>query len=125
MSHWDDFFRHFYMNGYNMNNSYLNEHYGIPSETKSSNFIQDLATTLDDINKLLVALFDNSLPKGQIVSEKITIDDDGLFHLDLVVIREGAEKPTTHRVNISEMVEDEDEDDEDEGVEETTDYFTP
>ena len=125
MPAWDDWFRNFYLNEDIWNNtSFPRDYYQQqPPTPKTSGFIRNLTETLEDINRLLVALFDNSLPKAQILNEKITIDDDGLFHLELVVLREGEEKSRTFKVNVQEIIELKEEEDDDED-EDTTDYFT-
>lgn len=124
MPAWDDWFRNFYLNEDIWNNtSFPRDYYQQPQSPKTSGFLKNLTETLEDINRLLVALFDNSLPKAQILNEKITIDDDGMFHLELVVLREGEDKPRTFKVNVQELLKPPTDDDEDED-EETTDYFT-
>ena len=122
MPAWDDWFRNFYLNEDIWNNtSFPRDYY--QKQPPTPNFIKNLTETLVDINRLLAALFDNSLPKAQILNEKITIDDDGLFHLELVVLREGEDKARTFKVNVQELLDSKEDDDEDED-EETTGYFT-
>ena len=121
----DDWFRNYYIDENTWNSTFnAKDYYGVFGPSKKiegSNLIRDTTITLEDINKLFGALLDNTLPKSQIVTEKITIDDDGLFNLELVVIRDGEDKQRTYKVKIEEIVQN-DSDDEKE-PEETTDYF--
>ena len=100
------------------------DYYGVFGPSKKiegSNLIRDTTITLEDINRLLGALLNNTLPKSQIVTEKITIDDDGLFNVELVVIRDGEDKQRTYKVKIEEIVQNDSDDEKD--PEDTTDYF--
>ena len=125
MGIWDDWFRNYYIDENTCNSTFnAKDYYGVFGPSKKiegSNLIRDTTITLEDINKLLGALLDNTLPKSQIVTEKITIDDDGLFNLELVVIRDGEDKQRTYKVKIEEIVQNDSDDEKD--PEETTDYF--
>lgn len=98
------------------------------NRTGPPNFVRRLATTLKDINDLLSSLLNNTLPKSQILSENISIGDDGLFNLELLVDREEDETTRRYKITVEEVgpdSSDDDDEDSDEPAEDTTEYFTP
>ena len=125
MGYWDDWFKNYYLDESVWKSNFISpkDYYGIFGSPKpeGSNLIRDTTITLEDINKLLGALLDNTLPKAQIITEKITIDDKGLFHLELVVLREGEGKHRTYKIKIEEIVPKGSDDKKD--PDETTGYF--
>tara|TARA_R110000751_G_scaffold277376_4_gene378644 strand:- start:3235 stop:3627 length:393 start_codon:yes stop_codon:yes gene_type:complete len=130
MTSWDDFFKHltdenssgFYNNYYRHQiNPKRDGNYSDITNT----FFGRLARQLADINKFLAQLVSNKLPKSEVLNEKVSIDDDGLCTMDLLIERK-EEDGTARKYKITvQEVTDEEESDEEESEEETTDYFTP
>ena len=128
MTFWDDFINNWYVDSNNYNHSIppYNTNFRNVNRTEPPNFVRHLAMTLNDINDLLSSLLNNTLPKSQILSENISIGDDGLFNLELLVDREEDETTRRYKITVEEVGPDTSDDDEsDEGEEDTTEYFTP
>ena len=132
MTFWDDFINNWYVNSNTYNHSqYPNYTHFVGQNANRTgpppNFVQKLAMTLNDINDLLSSLLNNTLPKSQILSENISIGDDGLFNLELLVDREEDETTRRYKITVEEVGPDssDDDDDSDEPAEDTTEYFTP
>ena len=117
---WDDFFRDWYQNS--SGNPYPNyrSHY-IPNRKGG---IGQLAQTLREVKELIESLLENNLPTSKILSEEVTVDENGLINLEIVVENEIGEETRVFNVVVKELKE-ESKDEEDEEPEDTTDYFTP
>lgn len=129
MTFWDDFINNWYVDSNNYNQTYPNyTHFHSMNRTGPPNFVRRLAMTMNDINDLLSSLLNNTLPKSQIISESISIGDDGLFNLELLVDREEDETTRRYKITVEEVgpdSSDDDDEDSDEPAEDTTEYFTP
>lgn len=129
MTYWDDFFKNladentsgFYNNYYRHQiNPKRDGNYSDITNT----FFGRLARQLADINKFLAQLVSNKLPKSEVLNEKVSIDDDGLCTIDLLIERKEDDGTLRkYKIKVEEVIDDEEP--EEESDEETTDYFTP
>ena len=129
MTYWDDFFKNladentsgFYNNYYRHQiNPKRDGNYSDITNT----FFGRLARQLADINKFLAQLVSNKLPKSEVLNEKVSIDDDGLCTMDLLIERKEDDGTLRkYKIKVEEVIDDEEP--EEESDEETTDYFTP
>ena len=91
-------------------------------------FFGRLARQMADINKFLAQLISNRLPKSEVLHEKVSLDDDGLCTMDLLIERKEDDGTLRkYKIKIEEVTDDDDDDDDsdEDSDEETTDYFTP
>jgi len=127
MTDWEDFFRD--LTDSNNSGGFYNNYYRNQINPSGANnyytFFGRLARQIADINKFLAQLITNKLPKSEILNEKVSLDEDGLFTMDLLIERkEDDGTARKYKITVQEVKDDES-DESDESDEETTDYFTP
>ena len=129
MTIWDDFFKDIADNN---SGGYYNNYYrhqinpdGNYSHITNT-FFGRLARQMADINKFLAQLISNRLPKSEVLHEKVSLDDDGLCTMDLLIERKEDDGTLRkYKIKIEEVTDDDDDDSDEDSDEETTDYFTP
>ncbi len=126
MTFWDDFFRNLGADNSSTNyDGYYNNYYRHQINPEGNyTFFGRLARQMADINKFLTQLVSNTLPKSEVLHEKVALDEAGLCTMDLLIERTEDDGTKRKYKIVVQEVKDEEETEE-ESDEETTDYFTP